>query len=251
MGLTRVIPIREVVVKSDQLGELMQLISAICPKRDDAASVGETFELTIHRDKFTTESLDTVQENYASLLDTPLKELKLSVRDCSKNRSIKLELSHGESGLNRITIKGDDENWVEEYYRKLDKVISKFPRQGRFFHKWEWPLGLGAAVPIGYVIMVRVVVPFNKMAFIGSDNSGQRATVFGVLLTAMLTGGIPAMLLIWKIKSLFPSVELQIGPEHTWQEASQRKIWAFIGTLAVLGPLGDMIISLWNFALGR
>jgi hypothetical protein len=161
---------------------------------------------------------------------------------------IEVELDHGNSEgpwRNKVIVKGTDSIWVNGVIRTIQEILEGFTPQNTFVRRRRVLLTILSALGIGLVFMHVLTLSLsfipiepssdlpNFTAFAAQHPFAARIVVylfFGVF------GSLPGGILTDKLQSFWPSVELQIGPEHKFAE-KRRRIW-LLGSITVgLVPL--------------
>jgi hypothetical protein len=168
---------------------------------------------------------------------------------------IAIRLDHGNSSYgNEVTIRGTDSTWVNGTLKVIEETIDSFSPQNTFLYQNEnilrtvFSLGIGSL----YLWLAMLLIPVTPSAetpgWVVKLNLVLSAIPLGHYLfkyaIAFLMGWLPSEILYNKLKVWWPSVELQIGPEHTLTEKQRRKwiVSAFI--LGVLPLVTSMIYDL-------
>ena len=206
------------------------------------------FNLTIYRDATTVETLDKRIPSYSSLFDNPLYRVEFEAQDIKSGRRLKCNIWHaGGDWSNQITIAGDEPECVENAYRELTRMIGKWTPQHQFFPKRPfWFAGI-LAIPIGFLLL-QLVSGFAPASPPSPERTQQAAFAWWsiVVSSSAMFGICPAMWLCWKVRGLFPSVELHCGPEHFWIEQRRRKFWRIPLGILIISPLGHLAFALYN-----
>ncbi len=174
--------------------------------------------------------------------------------------SIKVYISHGNrEAFNTITVNGSNSLWVNGIIGKLKGVIDAVPPQNLIIKKHRrsiksiFAFGLGL-ICMNVLLLIVSLVDVPKMESkeaweVLLDKIVVRFPFMRYALkyaTAWLTGYVFGFFLIYKlddsIAGLWPSVEIQIGPEHTFSEKRQRSLLLKIFVFGVL-PILITIIS--------
>jgi len=92
--------------------------------------------------------------------------------------------------------------------------------------------------------MIHAFSMIRRMLGAPIDDSSSTATVsIWQYIIAWFFGALPSSFLFAKLQSLWPPVELQIGPEHTWIE-KRRRLW--LTTALAVGVLPVVVDFGWN-----
>jgi len=163
------------------------------------------------------------------------------------NEKIEIRLSHGNyDRLNYIEVSGTDSDWVNGVIRRLEEQITSFQPQNRFLTERKKLLELIFALSIGsiYFYLLGLIPsspieaePPEWLVQLSSAIKNSVIVAYGIKYSFSYFVGIwPAYYLMDKLKSLWPSVEIQIGPEHTYTE-KRRRAWILSAFLVGVVPL--------------
>jgi hypothetical protein len=161
---------------------------------------------------------------------------------------IKIYLEHGSRENNNkytnpsdIEIGGNDSFWVSGITDKINLLIDSYPEQERVYFQYEYIFDW-AYFLIGGFGLVALIEFINKgdkdytSYFRKSFNTYN--DFFGFLVTFSIVGAISwsicSISMTKKVYSLWPLVELQLGPEHLQTEKRKREFLRKIGTLILL-----------------
>lgn len=182
-------------------------------------------------------------------------KIELSYRERASDKRIAISLSHGDSRYsNSVKVSGTDSKWVNGTIAQIERILASIKPQNVFVARWENSLGIIAALSIGAILswlFVRMLLSMPLQPFSKPDG------VFGQLLmhalstpvsyyiikyvSYYLAGWYPGHSLASKLKSLWPSIEIQIGPEHE-QFEKQRRFWVLNVFLVGIAPLLTSIV---------
>lgn len=173
---------------------------------------------------------------------------------------IVIRLAHGnDSWRNDVTIVGTDSTWVNGTLRAIEETIESFSPQNTFLYQNKRPirtvfsLGLGSLY-MWAILLVPTATPTDKPEWAIKLNVILEAIPLSYFLfkyfIAFLMGWFPSQILYEKLKKWWPSVELQIGPEHALTEKQRRK-WVInaviLGVLPLVTALAyDLIKNLFS-----
>ncbi len=171
----------------------------------------------------------------------------------SDNSYINVELNHGNYGSNSITVRGTDSTWVNGIAGKLSDITESFDPQGSFVRKH--PLLLNGILALGYgsvFTWIVTAIPSSPPQEIPEwarllRELFEKAPILRVLFRYLIgvpVGIFPAFLTTWKLSELWPSVEIQIGPEHLFVEKRRRKRLGLVFAGGVLPLLLSVIYDI-------
>lgn len=176
-----------------------------------------------------------------------VSDISLEYISYEDNETIKVRLSHGNyEHVNYIEVCGTDSDWVNGVIRKLEEEVSAFQPQNEFLTEYKKLLEFIFALSIGSVYFFIIdAIPSDPIDAEPPKWLVQLATAiknslilgYGIKYAFSYFLGIcPAYFLMDKLKSLWPSVEFQIGPEHTFIE-KRRRAWILSAFLIGIVPL--------------
>ena len=245
MSLTRTIPLRDYVFARATLAELLKELSGHYRKPKERFS-STWFSFEIAQDATTTTTIDSPPKSFEPLLSAQIERLHLAVHVRDAGRNIDATIRHGgwpyESS---IRIYGDDEDWVNLTHGRVAKLLSTVERQNRLVRDYPVLIWAILAFTIGWVLDRGLswyfittgqakLVPFTWSIF------GQH------LFTSFMLGITPAGIFTDFIRKSFPSIELRLGPPHTWVEARRQRYLLGLLGLLVVGPSGDLIADVFR-----
>ncbi len=176
----------------------------------------------------------------------------------SDNSYISIDLNHGNYGSNAITVVGTDSTWVNGITSKLSNIVDSFDPQSGFVR--NHPRLLNGILALGYGSVFTwfvTAIPSSPPQDIPEwarilrelfDKAPILRTLFRYLI-GIPVGIFPAFWTTWQLSELWPTVEIQIGPEHLFVEKRRRKWIALVFTGGVLPLLLSVIYDVLK-ALG-
>ncbi|MEY6433462.1 hypothetical protein ABC977_13735 [Thioalkalicoccus limnaeus] len=205
--------------------------------------------------QFESESI-ALFDNDAVVSERRVKRIEIELTDYEAQKSARLSITHGDylGSLNELIVSGYDNTWVNGITRKLEQAIGGARTQSSFVKKYCEGLRLLLAFPLGYVVVYVVAKAFAFLAPTPEKGVAENEwalahpelVMFLAWLLVFAFGYFPAELLVWKLRSLWPSIELQIGPEHSLLEM-QRRLWIWSAITAFFFPaflaFGPQILS--------
>lgn len=247
---SRVVKIQDKVITLRDIRGLANLVA----KEAESADPSERnwFDVSFTVDTFDSASFQSSDPSLFSE-DSPVtrrraKKIDLSYREKAKDKRISISIEHGDRTYsNTITVSGTDSKWVNGTITQIEQLISSIKPQNTFIARWSFPISAAAAISAGAIISLIIV---KVMVFVPIEPSSEPDGAFIQLLKHIvsvplgyyvvkyglyyMTGLFPGFALVDKLKSLWPSVELQVGPEHEHIE-KQRRIW--VSNAVVLGVI--------------
>ena len=183
----------------------------------------------------------------------------LSLSDYSNDLRMHLSISHGASDYrNSISVEGTDANWVNGSFTRLKDNIEACSPQNSFIVRHRLPIEFVTALGIGrlYVWALDIFLALFFPSF-NVSNPPEWITSLAVFFRAHPTlfisidyiiglpaGWFPASILLDKASRLWPSVELQIGPPHTYTEKRRRLLLLTIFMTGILPLITSFIYDL-------
>lgn len=212
---------------------------------------GATFE-SATRDLFDSEKSILTKKN--------AKNISLVASNYRNRSKIEVEISHGNSSYgNIVVIRGKDPHWVNGTLAAFEETLNSFSPQNDFVATHHSLINVIASVSIGTALLYLLVYLFAPdSASVATSEDSKNKLVLLVesiplalyiikYLLAYFIGMIPAHSLTTKLETLWPSVELQIGPEHSMIER-QRRIW--LSNLVILGILPILTSIIYDLFKG-
>ena len=249
---------RNVKIKSRIITiENIKRLSAIIRKRYDEKIAEEkhcrlSFRVTCF-DESTFESSDAEFFSNDSVLPTKrVSDISLKFSSYDDDETIEIKLSHGDSSYsNYISVSARDSEWVNGVTRKIEDEICAFKPQNTFLTEYKVILEVVFALSIGMVYFFLIdMIPIHPIEvepsgwMIQLALASRDSLILGYTIKYILSfviGIWPAYSLMDKLKALWPSIEIQIGPEHTFIE-KRRRIWIASAFLVGVVPLATSLI---------
>jgi len=237
--------------------ENIRRLSAIIKKRYDAKKAEEKhcqilFSATCFDDSnFESADMGIFSDNSMLSLKR-VSDISLKYSSYEDNETIEVRLSHGnyEHG-NHIRVSGTDSEWVNGVIRKLEEEVSAFQPQNKFLTEYERILEFVFALSIGLVYFFLIdMIPLSPieskppewLVEWGTSIRNSLILGYGIKYTLSYVIGMwSAYFLMDKLKSLWVSVEFQIGPEHTFIE-KRRRTWILSAVLIGIAPLVTSLV---------
>lgn len=190
-----------------------------------------------------------------------VSEIIINYSSYDANQDISIVLSHGRGDYqNYVRISGADSTWVNGTLRTLEEIISGFKPQSRLFTEYKGISEFVFALSIGtiyiYLIDLIPITPLKgeppewAIKLVSALKGFELLFYFLRYVLAYWVGIWPAGYLMAKLEKLWPSIELQIGPEHTFIEKRRR---AWIATTLLVGVvplLTSLVYDILKIASG-
>lgn len=189
-------------------------------------------------------------ENASIFIDDIIKSkrvqgLELEFHDYNDDKKICVELVHGNYYYrNEIVVAGVDSNWVNGTLNNLQTLIDGAEPQSTWFKKLKNVFFIVFSISFGVVFMALLAFFVRKIASKPFLNpfTLMREDPLIIFYGAFLGFG-PASLLLGWFDKLWPKLEIQIGPEHTFLEKNRRNVFFTILTVLVLPIILGFIFS--------
>lgn len=172
-------------------------------------------------------------------------------------KKIHFRLSHGsyddDIQTNYFEISGVDNLWVNGITGRFNETLHTIRDQDAFLKKNK-KLTMITSLILGTISFIILIDFLNKgtngyvpilsrfLKYKGFEDSIDMviaASFFGGLIGAIIGGKTNE-----RVDALWPSIELQIGPEHTFTEKKRRQFYFLIASLIVI-PLTLTILTTW------
>lgn len=170
-------------------------------------------------------------------------EIKMKFFNIYNNNSISVYIEHASKV--RVFVEGDDSVWVGGYTSKLNDAFNSMKPQVNLFKKHE--VWLNIVLLLAYSMLVLYFLNLidvwfpSKVESSTADNSLLMRVIYKMsemhifiryvakyllvmILGTMMGGFIFIPWMNYKLDKLWPSIEIQIGPEHKFVEKHRRTI---------------------------
>lgn len=184
-----------------------------------------------------------------------IERIRLKFNSYSAESSIDIELTHGNSSYgNQVVIEGIDSHWVNGTLKQIEELMRSFSPQESFIITHRKAVQIVMALSIGILYQrLLSLIPLSPPSGPPPDwalklNSLITTIPHGYKIVnyifALMGGWFPAKYAYYKLRSFWPSIELQVGPEHYQIEKLRRKaITAFV-VLGILPILTSFVYDL-------
>lgn len=203
------------------------------------------FEVTcFDNSKYETEDT-TLFETKSIINSKRVKKLDFTFTDYKDDKRITLTLEHSDYDFqNQLEISGSDSDWVNGRLTILKDLIEGVKPQFTVFKKFSTLFTIISSVSIGTIFLSILMLVVRGIASKSYISPFKLITEEPQALLFLLTiGFFPATFLTDWLKKLWPNVEIQIGPSHTFIEANRRVLLFGIITLIVLPILINIFIK--------
>ncbi len=211
------------------------------------------------------------ESNHASIFDNDsnallsrVNNVKMSLDAVNKESferemSIRIEINETTSNpliyySNRIVVSGLRSTWVNGQINIFEQILRAFPPQARFikllFGRFSFVAGaivVASVYYLGFIILnwlfslLPSSIDLSSLSFILSVPKVVRDVLYfaAFLFNAQVTGKLISL----RVNDLWPSVELQVGPDHLLIQKQRRAFLVKFGA-SVLLPVVFLIIEL-------
>lgn len=181
-----------------------------------------------------------------------VKNISINCICLQPNLSMEISIVHGnnfgyyDSG---IVVRGIDPKWVNGTLKLLEEVVNSFSPQCNYIENHRIIIRSVFSISIGWLLTHTLIL---ALPYISTPEPTSKNNVLSTMVTLyplmlypisyciyVFFGFIPAGILMQKLSKLWPSVELQIGPEHKFIE-KRRRVWV---TGAILLGVIPMVVQ--------
>lgn len=194
--------------------------------------------------KYESEDTNIFEEN--SVNSKKVERINLSFHDYHNDRDIGIQLISGEHSYgNAVEISGKDSNWVNGCLTKIKEIIEGAEPQFTLLKKLNLLLTILSSMSVGTAFLFVLVAVGRSV--VGKSFISPYMLIIDeprIYLTSIFVMGyFPSIFIIGWLNKMFPNIELQIGPTHTFIEANRRTILYGAITLIVLPIILAMIVK--------
>jgi hypothetical protein len=161
---------------------------------------------------------------------------------------IEISLEHAASqNWNFVCIRGTDSKWVNGTIKEIEETIESFAPQTSFILRHKRWVKIVLALGIGqiFIYLLRfLLLASSDPTPTSPSRFWNRVDIFIhnypfikyiiKYLFIYILGYSPALVVYDKIQALWPSVELQIGPEHSFVEQQRRQAFMSVVVLGII-----------------
>jgi hypothetical protein len=193
------------------------------------------------------------------------RPLKISISAAGRKPEkwmLEIELNQWEGARSYVLIESHDSIWVNGFLARFQDTVSAFKPQNTIVRDHTIALVILASIGFGCILSPFIIGFANMMTnpnptYIPShfDLLVRKYPVIYYLVTTLMSsvvGTFPGVFMVNKLKTLWPSLELAIGPEHT-QIEKKRRNWILGFIVLVIIPLVVSIVYdlLKTFTIGK
>ena len=237
---TRSTKIAHVVINIDAVRRLARFFIGLLGESSDKDRSSVSFRVSCgDGSHYSSATMDLFDEDSPVLLKRP-ESIEMTFSYYPTSLNVALKLRHGDSDWsNSFYVSGDDPNWVNGAHRRGQELIQSLSPQNTFIRRFGAPIFLVLALSCGFIMMHAFIIVRTLFGSTASSTDAATLSLGNYILAWLMIGAIgavPAFELQQKLTSLWPSVEVQIGPEHNWIE-KRRKGWLAVAAMVVVIPL--------------
>jgi hypothetical protein len=175
--------------------------------------------------------------------DKKVSSVSILYHDFDNDSDISIRFYHGSYSGSSFKISGRDSNWVSGIAKRLADIIGGFSPQNTFVKRHHlsttllFSLGIGAII-MNLIALIPVEPSPNPPQWAVSLRAAYEAVPLLRVLIKYFIGTVIGI--FWadgiteRLIELWPSIELQIGPEHTFLERKRRNFLITVGLVIVL-----------------
>ena len=202
-----------------------------------------TFE---NQDEYQSSSPDIFSEDIINGSNR-VTSIQMRFSTAVNDNQITAYLTHDSSveAQNEVIVRGNDLDWVDAKIGKLEDVINSFDPQNMIIKKFTWLLTLFFSASFGSLIGFLISAAVSPLPIDTVTSPFIESLLFPKVLLSYVwrylicafIGLVPAFYVVDKLKSLWPSVEIQIGPAFRFIEKRRRERlaqWIFVGVIPIL-----------------
>lgn len=157
--------------------------------------------------------------------------IELVFNDFTDDRNIRLRIENGNYySMNNLVVSGKNNTWVNGTINTLQEIIDGIRPQATFIYKNKKFITITLSFLIGFIIfsLFEIIVRFlSAQPFINPLKLAKED--FISVLFFSVSGYFFTFIIFDWFYRLWPKVEIQIGPEHTFNEHNKRKaLWSII-----------------------
>lgn len=200
--------------------------------------------------RFKNEEFDAVK---SYLENKRLEAISIILSSSDPLSIIAFTIKSGDLSYIRIRVEGTESTWVNGIFKKMEDTVLSWPPQNTVLKRYNKLIALILSLFLGYyfIEIIKLMPSEEKqyseipkwvefIKYLITEYPLSRHIIQSML--GVIPTYFPSILLVDKISTLWPSVELQLGPNHAQVESRRRNIIYSIIILIVL-PLLISIIS--------
>lgn len=185
------------------------------------------------------------------ILDTKrIESIQFDFIDNNHKTSISINIRHSKYDLyNEVSVQGVDSLWVNGIIQKIENFLETIETQLTWSRRYFLPISILFAICIGTVlnaILIQGLILWTKNTVPDPNSPKISMSTARIIFFGLMTGlsTYPALSLAEKLKELWPTVELQTGPDFGQIEKRKRKTVWLIFSLIILPAAMTIILDL-------
>jgi len=202
---------------------------------------------------FVSSELD-IFESQSPILKKRVKSILMTYSSAS-GRRISVTIVHGNTSqtqnvVSEIQVEGDDSYWISGMFDKFINTLNTIQNQKSWILENKRAIYWVAFI-VGFIVSGQVWDFFsdlNQGTFWKIATESIENFIILGLFISILFGAIPSFfftfLFMEYLHKVWPSVEIQVGPEHLHLEKRKRKIFIQVLTLFILPLLISLVVAL-------
>jgi len=250
---SRHLKIEDIIVRLDNIRKVVQILKDKFSKNESVA----IYCVIRYADNSSFESEEVSLFFNDAILNTQrVSSLEITFQSEEEQSYIHIEITHGPSNLNNsITVRGINSEWVNDTATKLQNAVNIFEPQNKIYKKYKLWFHIPFSISIGLALVWIASLIFSETTqatgglikqLLGLAKTLTQTNSIYKYVVSYFLGSIPAVALAYKLStSLWPSIEIQIGPKHTFVEEKRRKMLWGIFLLGVLPLLSSLVYDLF------
>lgn len=249
----RTLPIKKLVLSLKNVRELASIICDEYEKEKATGNVSASVRFAVNcTDNYFYESEDiAILDDDSDINRQKTESIRINFQS-GKERAITLQLKHGNGESdNFIDVAGDDNMWVNGINGRFNDQLKSFRPQQPFLIQFQtrlrWFCFILSTLAFGFVadLINRNTENYTRFWTQAFNNPWDDGIAY-LIAAIFLGGGIGIGILnsiLQKATELWPSIELQIGPEHLQTEKQKRTTYYSLFTLFIF-PIILFVLSL-------
>lgn len=241
----RYITIRNKIITRADVQKLAKVMYSLYKRKK--RNYGLSFRFSASCDdgsSFSSQQMDIFDDD-SPITSKKVESITMYYHDVDSGELVEIKISHtflDNKYYNSITVEGNDSNWVNGTIKRFEEIADSFTPQNTLFTKHGQLIGTVILV-VGVVFINKLVdrlIPalFPSFQMFGVDSLRFESFIIQ-FLAYMVIGSIwyiPFGRMWWKLLEMYPSVELQIAPDHKLVE-KRRRVWLTNIVVLILIPI--------------
>lgn len=169
-----------------------------------------------------------------------MKKVVMRFNTASNSKNIEVQIVHSvenDQSDNFILVSGDDSNWVNGILARIHKVISSAQPQPKYFDQFV------ALFFWGFIFIPNIV--YFRLCYKWIQNLENDLIRIFFLIGAPILLFVASGKISEYIKGLYPSIELQTGPEYLQIPKRKRRIISLLLVVIICPIIIDIIVEVF------